>query len=384
MSKTKKPSGQIKTVFPENASVTTPVPLNQIDDNPYQPRQTLAEAETVKLARSLRLKRATLTATSGLMQVPMGRAVAGRIQLAFGHRRLAAFRYNYQHHQQSGDWSFMPVQIVELSNEEMYQYAASENADRVELNAIEKAKSIQDGMAEFGWSYRQAGQMHQISKSTAANLVRLLQLPEEVQVMVTDGLEGNEGRHYLGQRHARELVRLMQHEPPLARECKRIAHTACIDQQTVCAVANRIDTAIRQEKCETRYCLYCDHSQEVSGNKIEHDNNIICRQCRRRLPVSMWLREPSKADPEPPCDSPEHNQDTASEFYTEAGPEAEANRDDSFQHKLNFVTLLTKLNQQETNLIGQLVGAPQRAPRGNYAYIDVAEAAARAMNGGVR
>ncbi len=50
-----------------------------------------------------------------------------------------------------------------------------------------------------------------------------------------------------------------------------------------------------------------------------------------------------------------------------------------FRLKSNFVSLLTKLNQQEVNLIGKLVNAPQRAPRGNYGYNDVAVAAAEAI-----
>lgn len=174
--------------------------LDLIDENPYQPRQLLNPDETRELADDLLEKWAVYPETMGLMQVPTARphpTEPGRYQIAFGHRRFAAFRHNAQH---SDDWNTMPLNVKHLDNETMYELAATENSKRVDVNDIEKAYSIQTARDELGWTLHKAAQAHGLSDSAASNLCRLLRLPEPVIDMIYRG--------EITQRAGRELLKL--------------------------------------------------------------------------------------------------------------------------------------------------------------------------------
>lgn len=83
---TRKPTPDILTDILDRAPAASVVlvPLDDIDDNPWQPRQTYDPAALEELAASIE--------TNGLQQPPAGRRTAGgRIQLTFGHRRKRAY-----------------------------------------------------------------------------------------------------------------------------------------------------------------------------------------------------------------------------------------------------------------------------------------------------
>ena len=61
------------------------IPLAAIKPNPYQPREREDQEHVKKIALSI--------AEQGLLQVPVGRRVNGHVELAFGHTRLAAFKW---------------------------------------------------------------------------------------------------------------------------------------------------------------------------------------------------------------------------------------------------------------------------------------------------
>src|SRR5690242_1187333 len=78
----------------------TLVPVELINPNPYQPRQTEDAEAVAEIAQSIK--------RNGLMQVPTARQVNGHYQLAFGHTRLAAFKLNGE--------ECMPLIIRELDD----------------------------------------------------------------------------------------------------------------------------------------------------------------------------------------------------------------------------------------------------------------------------
>jgi hypothetical protein len=84
--------------------------LDLIDDNPFQTRQTYDDAGIAELAADIYAR--------GLLQPPVGRQVDGRVQLAFGHRRLRAYRHIRTQIDAMG-WSAMPVNVQTLSDEQM-------------------------------------------------------------------------------------------------------------------------------------------------------------------------------------------------------------------------------------------------------------------------
>jgi ParB/RepB/Spo0J family partition protein len=147
------------------------IPLDQIDPNPYSCRLS-EDAEHVK-------KVALSIATEGLMQFPIGRRVDGRVQLAFGHTRLAAFRLLT--HTNNPGFGLMPVILRDLDEEEMFRFGVSENLARKDLTPIEEAKAMKRYRDDFHKTSVEIGALFNLSESAVRNKIRLLDLPEDIQ-----------------------------------------------------------------------------------------------------------------------------------------------------------------------------------------------------------
>ena len=178
--------------------------LDRIDDNPYQTRTTYDEAAIADLAADI--------AQRSLLQTPVGRLVdeAGqvldptsytepgalvevfsgpqgqRVQLAFGHRRLRAFRLLVAN-KTKGGWGALPVELRRLSDEQMALYAWSENAQHKELTPIEEATAIQRMIDRFGWTQEQVAAKLGLSRPTITNKLRLLGAPQPVRDALANG-----------------------------------------------------------------------------------------------------------------------------------------------------------------------------------------------------
>lgn len=151
------------------AGGTTTVPLALVDDNPFQERTEYGEL--TDLANDIR--------EHGLLQPPVVRQARGRYELAFGHRRKRACEL--------AGMTSMPVVIRRLSDEEMATIAFSENEQRMDVTAIDKAVAIQTMQTRFGWSLQVIADKLSMSRPAVSNLLRLLQLPDAVQAKVQTG-----------------------------------------------------------------------------------------------------------------------------------------------------------------------------------------------------
>lgn len=154
------------------------IPIDKILANPWQTRIADPAAEYIKdLALNI--------AKNGLLQTPVGRQMdSDQVQLAFGHNRLEAYRWLEDMKESSnleGDWSVMPVEVRELTDEQMANMAWSENEKRRDVTPIERAKAIQKRIEDFKWSNREAAEALGIDHSTISNILRLLKLPDELQ-----------------------------------------------------------------------------------------------------------------------------------------------------------------------------------------------------------
>jgi len=145
--------------------------LAAITANPYQPRQHFEEAEIADLCDSIR--------SHGFLQPIVVRQVGDQYQIIAGERRFRAA--------QLASWQRVPVQVREVDDRQMTELAIVENVQRKDLNAIEKATSFQRYLQEYGCSKEELARRVHIDRSTVANLVRLLELPEQVKQMVIDG-----------------------------------------------------------------------------------------------------------------------------------------------------------------------------------------------------
>lgn len=153
------------------------VSLDQIDPNPYQPRQSEDPAAVAEIAESIH--------RNGLMQIPSARQVNGRYQLAFGHTRLAAIkRLNEQY---ADGYGKMPLIVRDLDDLQMFELGVAENIKRRDLNPIEQAQAMHRYMEEFGKNSVEAGEFFGVSPEKVRQSVRLLNLPEPAQQKLAAG-----------------------------------------------------------------------------------------------------------------------------------------------------------------------------------------------------
>ena len=156
------------------------MPIEKIEKNPYQPRKKVDPAKIEELAKSIQ--------EHTLLQKPTGRPTPGStdtIQLAFGHRRLAAHFWLKEHGVEGFDT--MEVDVRELTNEEMFEMAATENLARADLDPIEVAASMKVYRDEFKKTSKQIAALYGLTDSAVRNKMRLLDLPENWQGLVKDG-----------------------------------------------------------------------------------------------------------------------------------------------------------------------------------------------------
>lgn len=171
----------------------TYIPIQLIQDNPYQTRFEENSERVATIALSI--------AKDGLLQPPMARSIDGVYQLAFGHTRTAAWKLCAA--VQAGfvdgvaeeliaavsgkDYSAMPLDVEELSDEQMFRHAVTENAQRADLSPIEEATAMQRAINDFQYTSDQAGALFGKSGSTVRGKVRLLDLPDTVRQKLHHG-----------------------------------------------------------------------------------------------------------------------------------------------------------------------------------------------------
>ena len=145
--------------------------INLVDANPYQPR-TDFDAEAInELAQSLNIH--------GLLQPTVVRPKSdGRYELISGERRLRAAI--------AVGWQQIPAMIIEVDDTDMAILALVENVQRKDLNAIEKAKSFKRLMKTEGCTQEELAKSLGLDRSTVANLVRLLDLPQDLQTAIRE------------------------------------------------------------------------------------------------------------------------------------------------------------------------------------------------------
>ena len=146
--------------------------LDEITPNPNQPRTNFDEEQLADLADSIKKE--------GLLQPILVRKVKDGYQIVAGERRYQASKI--------AGLTKVPVRIVEMDDAQTLRVALIENLQRTDLNAIEEARGYKELMST-GELSTQAEVAAAVSKSRSAvaNALRLLDLPEYVQLLIYDG-----------------------------------------------------------------------------------------------------------------------------------------------------------------------------------------------------
>lgn len=166
------------------------IPITQISRNPFQPRREFKAEDLTELQESLK--------ASGLLQPITVRRRQGKdgFELIAGERRLRAAK--------ALGWREIPAIIKEIDDRTLLTLALIENLQRTDLNPIEEGEGYRQLVQEFELTQQQIAETVGKDRTTIANMLRLLQLPDAVR----DLLQG--GQLTMG--HAKVLLGLDEEE----------------------------------------------------------------------------------------------------------------------------------------------------------------------------
>ena len=172
--------------------------VSEIQPNPYQPRMHFDEVGIAELKRSI--------LEQGVIQPIVVRRLDTGYQIITGERRWRAVR--------EAGLDTIPALIREVSSaEELIELSLVENIQREDLNPIDEANAYRMLMEECGLTQEEVARKVGKERSTVANLLRLLRLPDEIQERILDG--------ELTMGHARALLALDDEEEQI-RLCGEI------------------------------------------------------------------------------------------------------------------------------------------------------------------
>lgn len=192
------------------------LPVRSIVPNPFQPRKEFAAGELDELAASIE--------SCGLLQpVVVRKAASGRTyELVAGERRLRAVK-------QLG-WTEVPASVLEVDDDTLLVLALVENLQREELSPLEEAQGYESLRDSFGFTQDKIAKAVGKSRSTVANMLRLLALPPSVRRFLEEGA--------LSMGHARAVLAVK--DPGRAAE---IARQAVAESWSVRETEDRIRAA---------------------------------------------------------------------------------------------------------------------------------------------
>jgi ParB family transcriptional regulator, chromosome partitioning protein len=219
--------GALLASTPTEGEALIEVPLEEISPNPNQPRRALDPSSLEELAASIKV--------SGVLQPVIVRKTPRGYELIAGERRWRAAR-------QAG-LERIPAIVREATDGESLELALVENLLREDLNPVEEAEAYTKLLAQFGWTQEELSQRIGKDRSSIANSLRLLRLPD----IILEDLRA--GRLTMG--HARALLALTLASEQLKLRDEILAHSWSVrtTEESV-SVRRPVQTARRRRSAE--------------------------------------------------------------------------------------------------------------------------------------
>jgi ParB family chromosome partitioning protein len=185
--------GPVSREQAEAAGALRELPMSSVRPNPYQPRTYIDETALAELAASIE--------ASGLLQPVIVRPRSGGYELIAGERRWRAV--------ERLGWPRIAAVIKDVDDQTLLTLALIENLQRNDLSPIDEAAGYRRLGDEFRLPQSEIARLIGRNRSTVANLLRLLQLPDEIQAMVHRGeLSEGHGRALLGVSDGERMLQL--------------------------------------------------------------------------------------------------------------------------------------------------------------------------------
>jgi len=156
-------------VEPQPGEILRKLPVGHLQPGKYQPRRDMDETKLVELAESIK--------SQGVIQPILVRQLgADRFEIVAGERRWRA--------SQLAGLDEVPVVVRELEDRTVIAMALIENIQREDLNPLEEAEALQRLITEFALTHAEAAQAVGRSRAAVSNLLRLLELPVAIRLLL--------------------------------------------------------------------------------------------------------------------------------------------------------------------------------------------------------
>ncbi len=231
------------------------LPLNQVFPGQYQPRKQMGQEELMELAESIRVH--------GIIQPIIVRpTVDHRYEIIAGERRWRAA--------QMIGLKEIPAITRQVSDQTAMAFALIENIQRRDLNAIEEAQALQRLLQEFDLTHEAVAEAVGKSRAGVSNLLRLLQLNDEVKNLLVTG--------QIQMGHARALLGL----------------TGDVQRNLAHQVVAK-DLSVRQTEALVRGTSKLSNiRQNVAPVQLEEDIALMQNQLSEKLGAHVSIRHNSK------------------------------------------------------------------------------------------
>jgi ParB family chromosome partitioning protein len=225
------------------------IPISQIQPNPFQPRKTFNEASIEELARSVR--------EHGIVQPLVVTRAGDKYKLIAGERRYRAA--------QKAGLTTVPVLIKEMMAEgDALQIALIENIQREDLNPIEEAMAYHQLHDDFHLTQEEISRRVGKERSTVANFLRLLKLPDPVKKLLASG--------QLSMGHARALLAIESPKKQEQLADRVVRKNLNVRQTEMLASESSPKTAEKKEKEKDVFTRDAeDKLQRTLRTKVEID-----------------------------------------------------------------------------------------------------------------
>ncbi len=210
----------------------TVVRLAEVEPNPDQPRKNFDTEPLEALAESI--------SQHGIIQPIVVRPKDGMYMIVTGERRWRAARM--------AGLSEVPVIIIEADDRKAAELALVENIQRKDLNPVEEARAYADLIDEYGYTQEEIAKKVGRSRSSIANSLRLLDLPESVLEKLAEGA--------LSEGHAKVLLSIKDKEV-----LEKAAETVVAKELSVRETEKLVKALLEAPKPEVRVVYDVDHTK---------------------------------------------------------------------------------------------------------------------------
>jgi ParB family chromosome partitioning protein len=231
-----------------DGSVLLALDPRELKRNPYQPRQYFDEEALQELAESIR--------RDGVQEPVIVRKKGDGYELVGGERRARA--------SVMADLERIPAVCRDVADGDMLKLSIIENVQREDLNAIELAQAYQQLIDEYGWTQEQLASEVGKNRATVANVLRLLQLPGDVQRLVYEG--------QLSMGHARAILAMEGAEAQSRAARKVIAEGLSVRQTEKLATAPKAAAAKTPPPKDPNISQLEDDLRRSLGTKVAVKN----------------------------------------------------------------------------------------------------------------